>query len=455
MAMFFHFDNRIDAERIEFMNKLEQIINAKLMPLAEKLTKNNILGALMEGFIRTSPITLGIAFITIIGNFPVPGWTDYLTKIGLMEHVNAITNGATGVLTLYVIYSLAMAYAKRLQTNERNAAIVSLAFFIMIIPQTITTTVMENGQAVESVVNALKLDYLGGQGLFIGMIVALVVTKLYAYLSSKNLSFQLPDSVPPMVSQSLSPVFVVTIIFVLAFAIRVGFSYTPAGDIINFFVQVINAPLNSMVASPISIIIIMGLLAILWFFGIHNAVLQGPLGVISLTMVMGNITAFQNNQELPYLLPSVIYGGMMASGFMGIVIGSMFKAKSAKFKQLAKLSFIPSLFNITEPIMFGMPIIMNPMFMIPQCFTQIICGFVTWGLAATVLPITLNPFMSLLPWTTPIFIKMPLAGGLNYAIIMVVCFVITFLMWYPFLKVADRHEYELEKANEEAHVISE
>ena len=171
-----------------------------------------------------------------------------------------------------------MAYAKRLQTNERNAAIVSLAFFIMIIPQTITTTVMENGQAVESVVNALKLDYLGGQGLFIGMIVALVVTKLYAYLSSKNLSFQLPDSVPPMVSQSLSPVFVVTIIFVLAFAIRVGFSYTPAGDIINFFVQVINAPLNSMVASPISIIIIMGLLAILWFFGIHNAVLQGPLG---------------------------------------------------------------------------------------------------------------------------------------------------------------------------------
>ena len=134
------------------------------------------------------------------------------------------SNGATGVLTLYVIYSLAMAYAKRLETNEKNAAIISLAFFIMIIPQTITTTVMQDGKAVESVINALKLDYLGGQGLFIGMIVALVVTKLYAYLSSKNLTFKLPDSVPPMVSQSLSPVFVVTIIFVLAFVIRVGFS---------------------------------------------------------------------------------------------------------------------------------------------------------------------------------------------------------------------------------------
>lgn len=430
------------------MKRFEEFINAKLMPLAEKITKNNVLSALMEGFIRTSPITLGIAFITIIGNFPIPGWTDYLTKIGIMSHVTAITNGATGVLTLYVIYSLSTAYAKRINTNERNAAIVSLAFFIMIMPQTIMTSVMKDGQLAETAINALKLDYLGGQGLFIGMIVALVVTKLYGYLSSKNLMFKLPDSVPPMVSQSLSPVFVVTIIFVLAFLVRVGFSYTPAGDIINFFIQVINAPLNSMVASPISIITIMGLLAILWFFGIHNAVLQGPLGVISLTMLMGNITAFQNGKEMPYLLPAVIYGGMMAGGFMSIVIGSMFKSKSAKFKQLAKLSFIPSIFNITEPIMFGMPIILNPMFFIPQCFTQIICGFVTWGLASTILPITYNPLMALLPWTTPIFVKMPLSGGINCIIIMLICFVISFVMWYPFLKVADRKEYELEKANE-------
>lgn len=431
------------------MNKFEKLINDKLMPLSEKLTSNKILRALMEGFIRTSPITLGIAFITIIGNFPVPAWTNWLTEIGLTAHVTAITNGATGVLTLYVIYSLAMAYAKRLNTHEKNAAIISLAFFIMIIPQTITTSSMQDGQLVESTINALKLDYLGGQGLFIGILVALGVTKLYAVLSSKNLSFKLPDSVPPMVSQSLSPVFVVSIIFVLAFAIRVGFSYTASGDIINFFIQVINAPLNSMVASPISIIVIMGLLSILWFFGIHNAVLQGPLGVISLTMITGNIAAYQAGKDLPYLLPSVIYGGMMASGFMGLIIASLFKAKSAKLKQLAKLSFIPSIFSITEPIMFGMPIILNPIFFIPQCFTQIICGFVTWGLASTILPITINPFMSLLPWTTPIFIKMPLTGGINYTILMIICFVITFIMWYPFLKVADKREFELEEAYEQ------
>lgn len=426
------------------MKKFEQFLNDKMMPLAEKMTKNKVLGALMEGFIRCSPITLGIAFITIVGNFPIPAWTAWLEEIGMMQHVSAITNGATGVLTLYVIYSLSMAYATRLETNAKNAAIISLAFFIMIMPQTIAISTVENGEVVQSSIAALKLDYLGGQGLFIGMLVALLVTKLYAYLASKNIMFKLPDSVPPMVSQSLSPIFVVTIIFVLAFAIRVGFSYTAAGDIINFFIQVINAPLYSLAASPLSIIIIMALLAILWFFGIHNAVLQGPLGVISLTMVTGNIQAYQAHEPLPFLLPSVIYGAMMASGFMGLVIILMFKGRSAKYRQLAKLSFIPSIFNITEPIMFGMPIILNPIYFIPQCFTQVISGFVAWGLTSTILPIDLNPFMALLPWTTPIFIKMPLAGGLNYTILMVICLAITVLVWYPFLKVADRREAQLE-----------
>lgn len=96
--------------------------------------------------------------------------------------------------------------------------------------------------------------------------------------------------------------------------------------------------------------------------------------------------------------------------------------------------------------MFGMPIIMNPIFFIPQVFPQIIAGFVTWGLASTVLPITMNPTMSLMPWTTPTFIKMPMQGGINFVILMLICFAITAIIWYPFLKVADKKEYELEQA---------
>ncbi len=431
------------------MSKLEVFLNDKLMPLSSKVQQNKVLGALMEGFIRTSPITLGIAFITIIGNFPIPAWLEFLKNSGMTPHIEAITNGATGVLSLYVVYSLAFSYAKRLEANERNASVISLASFIMLMPQTITTTVMNDGKAVESAIGALKLDFLGGQGLFIGMLIALLVTRLYAYLSKKNLMVKLPDSVPPMVTQSLSPVFVVTIIFSLVFFVRVLFGFTASGSVFQFFIDVINGPLLKLTASPLSIIIIMELIAVLWFFGIHNAVLQGPLGVISMTMIVSNIGAYQQGQPLPYLVPSVIYMGMFAAGSMGFATFFMVRSKSAKMKQLGKLAFVPSLFNITEPVMFGMPVMLNPLFFIPQVFTQLIAGFVTWGLSLTILPVSLNPTTSLLPWTTPVFVKMPLGGGINYTILMLICLGISAAMWYPFIKIADKKEYELELALEQ------
>lgn len=426
------------------MANLETLLNKTLMPLAEKVQRNKILGSLMEGFIRASPITIGVALITIVGNFPINAWIAWLKQVGLTEHINAITNGATGVLSLYVIYSLEMSYAKRLEVNQRNAAIISLAFFIMIMPQTVASVVTQAGKQVPTNIGALRLDYLGGQGIFIGMLVALIVTRLYAYLNTKNLVIKLPSSVPPMVTQSLAPVFVVTIIFIVAFAIRVLFSFTKSGNIFDFFVNTISAPLNLLVASPLSIIIIMSLLSLLWFFGIHNAVLQGPLSAITLTMISTNIAAYQNGQPLPYLVPSIVAGGIMASNFLGIVTIFMFKAKSAKMKQLAKLSFVPSLFGITEPIMFGMPIILNPIFFIPQILPPIISGFLSWGLVRTILPVNLNPTTSLMPWTTPVFVKTPLAGGINYTIIMLICFAVTALIWYPFIKIADKKEYQLE-----------
>lgn len=426
------------------MANLETLLNKTLMPLAEKVQRNKILGSLMEGFIRASPITIGVALITIVGNFPINAWIAWLKQVGLTEHINAITNGATGVLSLYVIYSLAMSYAKRLEVNQRNAAIISLAFFIMIMPQTVASVVTQAGKQVPTNIGALRLDYLGGQGIFIGMLVALIVTRLYAYLNTKNLVIKLPSSVPPMVTQSLAPVFVVTIIFIVAFAIRVLFSFTKSGNIFDFFVNTISAPLNLLVASPLSIIIIMSLLSLLWFFGIHNAVLQGPLSAITLTMISTNIAAYQNGQPLPYLVPSIVAGGIMASNFLGIVTIFIFKAKSAKMKQLAKLSFVPSLFGITEPIMFGMPIILNPIFFIPQILPPIISGFLSWGLVRTILPVNLNPTTSLMPWTTPVFVKTPLAGGINYTIIMLICFAVTALIWYPFIKIADKKEYQLE-----------
>ena len=252
-----------------------------------------------------------------------------------------------------------------------------------------------------------------------------------------------------MVTQSLAPV------LLLRSFLQSSLSYVSHLGLLHLvrfstFIDVINAPLNSLVASPLSIIIIMELLAVLWFFGIHNAVLQGPLGAISMTMVVSEYCRLPTRTRIALSDSFSDLYGYVCCWLHGLCDLLYDPQQIGKMKQLGKLSFIPSIFNITEPIMFGMPIILNPLFFIPQVFTQLIAGFVTWGLATTILPISLNPTMSLLPWTTPTFIKMPFSGGLNYTILMIICMLIGIVMWYPFLKIADKKEYELELAAEKA-----
>ena len=424
------------------MEKLEN----KILDISAKLGNEVHLSAIRNTFISMLPIMIFGGLFAVIGSAPATEdatgfmrvWADFVASNSkIFSWISVLGLGFT---TLYIVIGITYNLCKSYKIEPLIPLFIS-CFGIFIL--NVNPEELVYGRSLAD------LTYLDGKGIIIGLFVGIVTVDIYRVLKEKNFGkIKLPESVPPSLSETFSSLTIAVLIMLLYLGIFAIFN--AMGTTLAAWIGGLISPQVEATDSLVFILIMTFIINGAWFFGIHNAVLQGPLGVISLTMVMGNIQAFQAGKELPYLLPSVIYGGMMASGFMSIVIGYMFKAKSAKFKQLAKLSFIPSVFNITEPIMFGMPIIMNPMFMIPQCFTQIISGFVTWGLAITILPVSLNPTMSLLPWTTPIFIKMPLAGGINYTIIMIICFAITFMMWYPFIKVADRHEYELEQANEES-----
>ncbi len=250
---------------------------------------------------------------------------------------------------------------------------------------------------MESTVNAVKFDYLGGQGIFVGMIVAIGITKLYSILSKKNFTIKLPASVPPMVSDSLAPTFIVTTIFLFVCAIRIAFSFTDFGDIFTFITEMISAPLNSLMANPVSMIFIQVLIAFLWFFGIHNAVLSGPLSAVTLTMMTANIDAYTNGSTLPFAMASLVYGVCGAAGnALGLVI-CLFFSKSARYKEMFKLGALPTIFNITEPLNFGIPTVMNPIFFLPLVLSPLVAGFVSWGLMSTILPIPYNPTAEAIP----------------------------------------------------------
>lgn len=430
------------------MEKLENFLTKVIGPIAQKLNDNKSLQAIAEGFVRTTPITIGIAAFAIIGNLPIEAWTNWLAEEGLKVHFDAVLNASTNALALYVAFSIAYCFAKSAKKTPITAGFMGLLSFLIVMPQIV--------EGAEGAVNAFALDFVGGNGILVALLISLIVGHLYVWLCNKGISFKLPASVPPNVSESLSPVFIAMIIVAVAFGIRVGFGYTPYGDIFTFFSETIGGWLLKIGLSVPTIFLVYFLANLLWFFGIHPNTIYGPFTPLAMTVMLTNIADFQAGRPLTYITISLV---SMLAGFggngntLGLCI-SMFTAKSKRYKQMLKLALVPNIFNINEPLIFGMPLMLNPTFFIPMVFSNVVMGLI--GLfAMQIFEFTYNPTMALLPWTTPVFIKYFLAGGLALLILTLLLLVVNTLMYYPFFKIADKKAVEEEKAFEEAQAKEE
>ena len=440
------------------MKSLETVLDKLLGPIANWMSQNKFFSALAEAFMRTTPITLGASFLMLLGNFPIPPWLIWLNETGLSAHFAAVVGASFNVLALFVAFNFAYVYVKNQNENGLTPGLLSAVSFLLLAPQIIQVPALESAvtefpatatiTAVNSV-EAFQTAQLGGPGLIVAIFVGYLTSVLYLALKKRNLMIKLPATVPPNVSESLSPTFVAGLIFAFFFVIRVGLAYTPFGNIFNLIYGVLQAPLESLTASPISIIFIYTLANLFWFFGIHPNVVYGIVTPILMANFTANTNAYINGQAVPHLMMAVVYvftsnalGGQ--GGTYGLII-SMFRSRSARYKELFKLSAAPSLFNINEPLVFGMPIMLNPIFFFPMVLGPIIQGGIAWGLAALLNIQTYNAALQL-PWTMPTPITAAIVGGWKFLVIALVVLVANFALWYPFFKVADNKEYQNEQA---------
>lgn len=442
------------------MDKFENILNNILGPIANKMNNNKFFSALANAFIRTTPITLGAAFIMLIGNFPIPAWTTWLASVGLSSHFTAVVGATLNVLALFVAFNIAYCYAESVGDKPLTPGLLSATSFLILAPQTIQVPQLEKavtkfpGQAnVTGISNieAFQTTQLGGPGLIVAIILGFSVAVLYHALKKRNFVIKLPDSVPPNVSESLAPTFIAGIIYGLALIVRIGMSYTPFDNVFNLIYGLMQAPLQGLTASPISIIVIYTLANLFWFFGIHPSVVYSVVTPVLMANFYENINAYNSGQPVPYLTMAIVYiftsnafGGQGAT--YGLIF-SMARAKSARYKQLFKLAFAPSLFNINEPLVFGTPIMLNPIFFVPMIVGPAMQGGIAY-LLASVLGITSYNAPVQLPWTTPTPISAFLVGGWQFLVIAIVVMLSVVGLWYPFFKVADNRELAAEKAFE-------
>ncbi|PHD54200.1 PTS sugar transporter subunit IIC [Bacillus toyonensis] len=419
-------------------NGLERIIT----PLTNYLGNSKVVNAITSGMMMTIPVTIGVTLFAILGNLPFEGWKEFLIQIGIYTHMQDMISATLSLLAVYMVVIIAYSYAKEEGMNGMTAAVIALGSFLCLMPMSI--------KVGEEQIPALLNQYLGSDGIFVAMFVGVFTSKLYCSLKRKNIGVKLPESVPPMVADAINPVFISIIIFTLIFFIRVIFGYTPYENIFNFVSQVIALPVKFIGSSVWSVIAIFTFMNICWFFGLHPAPIINVWYSATAPIFTAAITAFASGtpfSEIPYLAFTLMHFAVVIGGTgntLGLAINLLF-AKSEQYKSLGKIGIVPNIFNINEPIVFGLPLVLNPIYFIPLITSSIVGGLMgIVFLNITGILSNFNPLIEL-PWVTPAPFAAYISGGWLLFIMTVLIIVSQILLYYPFFKMGDKKAYEAEQ----------
>lgn len=264
----------------------------------------------------------------------------------------------------------------------------------------------------------------------------------------------MPDSVPPAVSRSFSALIPAFLTLTLFLVIRIIFSLTPFGNIHDFIFKTIQTPMMKLGGGLPATIFAIIMIQLLWFFGLHGQVIvNSVLDPVWNTLSLENFEAFQAGKELPNIITKQFMEtytvGLGGTGMtLAVAFALLFVVKSRQLKELGKLAGPAAIFNVNEPIIFGLPIVMNPLIFIPWMLAPVVVVIFTY----TMMAIGLAPIPTgvTVPWTVPIFFSGSLAtNSIMGGVIQVINFFIVFIIWLPFLKVLDRQAIQAEENSQD------
>ena len=433
-----------------FMEKLEGILNKYLMPVADNLNKNKIMTAIKDGMMCSLPVTLIASVALILSNFPflsnyAPGIDAVLKKI--FSSINPVT---LGLLAIYIIIGTARSYSKNKNIDPMYGIMCALASFLLVTPFSTVTDVIVDGEVIKNatVSNIIPTNVLGASGVFPALIITFISISVLAYLEHKKFTIKMPDSVPDNIAKPFLAIIPIGGAILVALAIRLVFEITPFGTLQNCIDTVITKPFLSLGNNIWVFLFIIFVCQVLWFFGIHgtNLVLNTVWQPIALVAMAANLEAFSAGQPLPYVLTAA-FTCFTGQAKLSEIVALSVLGKSKQAKAISKLSLVPALFNIHEPFVFGLPVIMNTTLVIPWMIVESLQA----GLAYFLVVLTGAVPIFQAPWTCPPIIQQLIATNLNpwSVVITIAPFALGFVLWVPFIKLLDKQYLENEKQLEE------
>lgn len=408
----------------------------RLQPGFAKVGNNRYLQSIMGAMMATlGPMILG-SFATLLSVYATQWHWTQVAKIS--GNVNVVT---IGCIALYVAFLMGKNIAKEFLNDDGAAAgIISLMSFLIITP----LGKIKTGAFIPS-------TWLGASGLFSAMIVGIIAGRAYVYMKEHHWTIKMPAGVPPMVSNvfaSLIPSLIIGTFFVL---VALVFTLTPFGSFHQMIYTFIQVPLKNIGGSLWAMIFICFLEQLVWFFGIHGTNVIIPIVMpIWMSMDMQNLSAYQAGKPLPNMIGYAFFNVVTWSGTaLGLILLMVFFAKSKRYKTLGKLALVPGLFGITEPVIFGTPLVLNFDFFVPFVFNNAI--FVAVAALLTKIGVVARFCGAQSVFGLPIGIIASCGGSVSIIIMQLVLqLVLSPLLWYPWFKRADRKALTQEQQSVEA-----
>lgn len=436
-------------------------LSSKVQRGVSKFSSYKGVESLKNGMILSMPITLVGSIFLLLQSIPINGYYDFMAGIfgDNWQAPLAQVSGATFDITaLVIVMGIAYSYAKLSKINPISCAILALVCFLIIIPNNVTTYIeMDNGQVItQTIGSVIPKVWAGGQGIIGAIIVGLFTGYIYVICDKKGLKIKMPDSVPEGVTNAFAALIPGFILMTLSAAVYALFTVFTGETLIEFIFIALQIPMQNLSDTFIASIIISFLVPFFWFFGIHGSILVGGIiDPISRANALENQALLDQGYQLIagenariVTVQMVEWGRITGAGItIGIVIAAILFAKSAQYKALGKLSIGPALFNINEPVIFGFPIVLNPLIVVPFIIVPVISNIILYLAIASGF---IEPFGAVMvPWTTPPIVSGFILAGWRGAAVQILILIISICTYYPFFLKLDKIAHEKEQNQSE------
>lgn len=415
------------------IDSITNLFEKKLSGPMQKLAQQKHLQAVRDGIIATLPLIIVGSFFLIIAIPPIPqDWEIYKFLNGNAFTILLPYRMTMFIMTLYATFGMGHSLAKAYKLDSRTGGILAMiAFLLTITPVMILDPTPEGASGW-----VMPMANLGGGGLFVSIIVSFLAVEVYRLTANSKFKIKMPDQVPPAVAHSfeaLTPTLVV-IVGMATITYFIGFDW-------HTFVSNLVSPVVKAADSLPSVLLLIFLITGFWSFGIHGVSIIGSLArPLWLQLLDANSAAATSGATPTAIAAEPFFQWFVWIGGSGCTIGLAillaFRTKSKVASSMGKTAFLPACFNINEPLIFGTPIVLNPILIVPFIITPMVCAIIAW--IATSMNLV-DRVVVTAPWTLPgpIGAYMATGGDWRAAALCLLLIIVSIVIYYPFVKVYD------------------